>query len=143
MIPDRFLAMVRKVKRVGDGRFIALCPAHQEKTPSLSIRVEGNKILLHCFGCGAGGAEICAALGLSINDLFLDEMAPRYERSPPTAADLRMDEIAECLELMRHICDAPGKRAQMMGRKKFSAEVLRAAGNIFRDSRIQSHDVIR
>lgn len=135
--------MLSKVKRVGDGRFIALCPAHQEKTPSLSIRVEGNKILLNCFGCGAGGTEICAALGLSISDLFLDERARHYESSPPTAADLRIDEIAECLELMRHICDTPEKRARMVGRKKFSAEVLRAAGNIFRDSRLISHYVAR
>ena len=31
----------------------ALCPFHQEKTPSFSIKREDN--IFKCFGCGAGG----------------------------------------------------------------------------------------
>lgn len=40
---------VRKVR----GAFMALCPFHTEKTPSLSI--DPARGLYHCFGCGAGG----------------------------------------------------------------------------------------
>ena len=36
-----------------NGRGIALCIFHQEKTPSLSIDLE--KGVFHCFGCGRGG----------------------------------------------------------------------------------------
>ena len=43
---------VTKVKRSGRS-VMAVCPFHQEKTPSLSIDAERG--LYHCFGCGKGG----------------------------------------------------------------------------------------
>lgn len=64
-------------RRSGSG-WIAECPAHEDRSPSLSIR-EGNggRTLLHCFaGCSA--KSICAALGISLGDLF-----PIGEKPPP------------------------------------------------------------
>ena len=43
---------VTKVKRSGRS-VMAICPFHQEKTPSLSI--DGARGLYHCFGCGRSG----------------------------------------------------------------------------------------
>ena len=43
---------VTKIKRSGRS-VMAVCPFHQEKTPSLSIDPERG--LYHCFGCGKGG----------------------------------------------------------------------------------------
>ncbi len=43
---------VTKVKQTGRS-VMAVCPFHQEKTPSLSIDRERG--LYHCFGCGKGG----------------------------------------------------------------------------------------
>ena len=43
---------VTKVKRSGRS-VMAVCPFHQEKTPSLSI--DGARGLYHCFGCGKSG----------------------------------------------------------------------------------------
>lgn len=45
-------AEVTKVKRSGRS-MMAVCPFHQEKTPSLSI--DPARGLYHCFGCGKGG----------------------------------------------------------------------------------------
>jgi len=45
-----------QVRKAGSGRFKALCPFHQEKTPSFSIDVTKN--LFHCFGCQKGGDVI-------------------------------------------------------------------------------------
>ncbi len=44
---------LHKVKRTGSNRWVAQCPAHQDKGPSLSIREEDDgRVLLHCFaGC--------------------------------------------------------------------------------------------
>ncbi len=45
-------AEVTKVKKSGRS-VMAVCPFHQEKTPSLSI--DPARGLFHCFGCGKGG----------------------------------------------------------------------------------------
>ncbi|MGI0034334.1 MAG: VapE domain-containing protein [Nitrososphaera sp.] len=58
-----------KSHQVGENKWIALCPAHEDKNPSLSIELNSEKWLIHCFaGCGA--AEVLDAAGLSLGDLF-------------------------------------------------------------------------
>lgn len=48
----------------------ALCPAHDDKNPSLSInKGEDERILLHCFA-GCTTEDIVAAAGLTMSDLF-------------------------------------------------------------------------
>ncbi len=41
------------VKKAGSGTWKALCPFHNEKTPSFTISEQRGRY--HCFGCGAGG----------------------------------------------------------------------------------------
>jgi len=43
------------------GGYLALCPCHPDKDPSLSINEEDGKLLVHCFGCGAGLPEVLDA----------------------------------------------------------------------------------
>lgn len=58
------------VRQRGDGRWSARCPAHGDKTPSLSIReLDDGRILLHCFA-GCDVHAITAALGTELSDLF-------------------------------------------------------------------------
>ncbi len=38
------------VKRQGDGHYLAICPFHNERTPSL--RITPRKDIYHCMGCG-------------------------------------------------------------------------------------------
>lgn len=64
------LSRLDRVRKCGRGH-IACCPAHEDRSASLSITGgEDGRVLLHCFaGCGA--ADIVAALGLEIGDLFI------------------------------------------------------------------------
>lgn len=46
------ISEVTKVKKSGRS-YMAICPFHEEKTPSMSV--DRGRGLYHCFGCGAGG----------------------------------------------------------------------------------------
>lgn len=92
---DRVLEALQRAgcqpKRSGSG-WQALCPAHDDTTPSLSVsRGDKQEVLLHCFaGCEFG--EILAALGLDgggagHSDLPAGRSAPAKARSSgPVAA---------------------------------------------------------
>jgi hypothetical protein len=64
------LDRLERVRPSGPGRWMARCPAHQDRSPSLAIRLaDDGRILVHCFsGCGA--ADVIAACGLQFGDLF-------------------------------------------------------------------------
>lgn len=66
----RLLALLEGVKQTGSDRWIARCPAHGDKRPSLSLReLPDGRILAHCWsGCSA--AEVVHAAGLTFADLF-------------------------------------------------------------------------
>ncbi|MFC2083310.1 phage/plasmid primase, P4 family, partial [Candidatus Bipolaricaulota bacterium] len=60
------------VTKSGTGQWTALCPAHDDSKPSLSISATGDKILLHCFA-GCETEAVVQALGLNMRDLSLDQ----------------------------------------------------------------------
>ena len=98
MTVDTLISRLDKVRRTGRGSWIACCPAHADKSPSLTIReTDDGKVLLHCFtGCSA--LEIIDAVGLEMSDLF----PPRQhhgkpERRPFPAADVLRALAAEAL----------------------------------------------
>lgn len=81
---DDFLGRFESVKRQGSG-FIARCPAHDDQNPSLSIKEEKGKILLHCHA-GCTTESIVSALGLSFSDLFTSEEPESKEISRPNSS---------------------------------------------------------
>jgi len=66
---DELLSRFDMVTRTSSG-YRARCPAHDDRTPSLTIRRGDRWWLLHCFAqCGT--ADVCAAVGLAVADLAL------------------------------------------------------------------------
>jgi hypothetical protein len=64
-------------RRSGRG-WIAKCPAHPDRAPSLSIRQgDAGRVLVHCFA-GCTTASVLAALGLRWDDI----LPPRRKLSP-------------------------------------------------------------
>lgn len=67
---DKLLVKLQRVKKVGNGKWIASCPTREDKSPSLSIRLlDDGRILLHDFG-NSSVPEILDALGMDLSDLF-------------------------------------------------------------------------
>jgi len=72
--------------------YFALCPFHNENTPSFTMAV--NQAVYHCFGCGAGGDWI-DFMQKRYNLDFIQALeklagiagAPRFEGSPAQAAE--------------------------------------------------------
>jgi hypothetical protein len=59
----------RAPRRAGEGRWMALCPAHDDRNPSLSIRETRDRVLIHCFA-GCPTEAVLDALRLGWGDLF-------------------------------------------------------------------------
>ena len=77
---ENLLSRLTKVKGRA-GNFVACCPAHEDKTPSLAVKEQDGKIILHCFaGCAVD--DICGAVGMSLSDLFPPNET-RYDRPAP------------------------------------------------------------
>jgi putative DNA primase/helicase len=56
------------VRRAGPDSWMARCPAHPDRNPSLSISVKDGRVLVHCFaGCAA--EAVLEAVGLTWKDL--------------------------------------------------------------------------
>ncbi|HTH17370.1 MAG TPA: AAA family ATPase, partial [Magnetospirillum sp.] len=80
------LAAIEHYKRAGDG-YKARCPAHEDRTPSLSINeAEDNTVLLKCHA-GCSTEAVVKALGLTLRDLFPRVAeTPRKPRKPGVSA---------------------------------------------------------
>ena len=51
---------------------ICFCPAHDDRTnPSLSLKAENGRLLLHCFA-GCRPEVIVSEIGLQMKDLFVE-----------------------------------------------------------------------
>jgi hypothetical protein len=74
------------IKSTAPGRWVARCPAHADRSPSLSVReLDDGRVLLQDFG-GCETGDILAALGLNLADLFEKplghQFAPSKSRIP-------------------------------------------------------------
>ena len=67
---EELLDRLDKVKPTGKDKWVACCPVHGDKNPSMSVAEKDGRILCHCFSCGANGLEVTKALGLSPSVLF-------------------------------------------------------------------------
>ena len=62
------------VRQTGTGRWLARCPAHEDGSPSLSIReLDDGRVLLHDFG-GCDTHAVLEALGLEMAALFPERL---------------------------------------------------------------------
>lgn len=83
------LSRLDKVQRIGNNRYKACCPAHDDRSPSLAIKDDGGRLLLHCFS-GCQTIDVLGAIGLDFSDI-MTEMAEgnfKKDRKPFYAMDI-------------------------------------------------------
>ena len=106
MIADLLLDRLDGVKRRSPTTWMAKCPAHEDRTASLSVREADERVLVHCFG-GCSVHDVVASIGLNIADLFEkthDHESPHRERQPFPARDV-LAAVAEDIVLVAVAAD--------------------------------------
>lgn len=113
MIED-ILSRLEKVRRTGPNNWIACCPAHEDRSPSMTLRAEDDgRILVRCFA-GCGFEEIVGAVGLGYEPWFPPK-PPQHDRVPAVrrpfpAGDVLQALAFECIVIAVHAADiATGK----------------------------------
>lgn len=66
---EPLLQRLDKVRKNGASGWMARCPAHDDKGPSLSITERDGKVLVHCFG-GCRTIDVLNAVGLAWRDIM-------------------------------------------------------------------------
>lgn len=132
MSADALLAHLENVKRTGDGRWLARCPAHADGRPSLSVKETGEGVVLLKCWAGCSAAEVMAAVGLDMSALFPEKtiLGGKPERRPFPAADiLRAVSFETMIVSLAAAQLAKGKRlaAEDHERLKLAASRLQAA----------------
>lgn len=77
MVAHVLLDRLDRVRETGPGTWRARCPAHDGKSQTLSVReTDTGVVLIHCFA-SCGVADVLAAVGLSVSDLFPERLPDR------------------------------------------------------------------
>jgi len=116
-------------RRAGSG-WLARCPAHPDRTPSLSIAEgAGGRVLLHCLA-GCATAHVLAAAGLTWAEISGAPSSPagrqqqRRERDARQAADeVARTERREAADAYREVVD----RADRLAGRLVALEMAGAA----------------
>jgi len=117
-------AVVREhvtLTRAGAGRLKGLCPFHDEKTPSFTIRPAVGR--WHCFGCGEGGDVI--SFVQQVDHLTFTEAVER---------------LAASAGVELHYEEGGGPRDPAMGRRGRLVEAHRVAEEYYHEALLRSRD---
>jgi len=83
MIAEKILDRLELVSEMGPGRWMARCPAHDDHTPSLSVReLDDGRVLIHCFA-ECEKVDIVSAVNMDLSDLFPDKPGSNKPLSKP------------------------------------------------------------
>ncbi len=91
-----------RVRKCGAG-WIAKCPAHEDRTASLSLCERDGRTLIHCFA-GCKSADVLAAVGLELADLFekRDYKNLTYQQKSAIRETRRLPDWKAALNVMAH-----------------------------------------
>lgn len=118
---ERLLGNLHKVKSTSRGRWMCQCPAHDDRSPSMHIKLEDDgKILINCkAGCGV--EDILGAIGMEFADIMPAKTT--HHRQQPRKQILY---ATEALELIR-----------------FEAQIILATGYALRNGTLTNNELLR
>ncbi|RLJ02375.1 MAG: hypothetical protein DRP08_04615 [Candidatus Aenigmatarchaeota archaeon] len=122
---DTLLASLHKVRKTGNNKWQACCPAHEDSDPSLAITtVSDGRILIHCFA-GCSPLDILAAVDMSMTDLFPDgALANELRGATPWIRSQRRDDERKVdnADMVMRIVSADREKGKVISNKDLKAE---------------------
>ena len=118
----RELAARLGARRIGKDKWVALCPAHPDRRPSLSIGI-GRKVpvVMKCRSAGCDTKAILAAMGLKWADVF-DAALGKIDFAGIRRREGERFNAARCQNILRHMAIEKSNR--------FAAEAGRLAARM-------------
>lgn len=100
------LSRLDKVRKTGPASWVACCPAHQDKRPSMSVaEADDGRVLVHCFA-SCSVEEILGAVGLGFDAIFPERTEPHKPvRRPFPAADVLENIVTEATLVAAAACN--------------------------------------
>ena len=79
---ESLISRLDGVKETGHGKYVARCPAHDDKSPSLAIKeCSDGRILIHDFA-GCETEAVLAAIGLDFSDVMPERIGTEHSYKP-------------------------------------------------------------
>lgn len=138
---NNLLSSLDQVKQTAPHKWVACCPAHADKNPSLAIKDDDGAVLFHCFG-GCDSTEVLAAAGLKWGDILPQnkDFIPRPKPYPELEADyfviqiwaeerrkglhINQEDLARYKTALSRTGAAPKKQAAPYSRKLKSQDLV-------------------
>ena len=128
---QRIIERLQGVKKRGDERWMARCPAHEDRNASLAVReCPDGRVLIHCFA-QCEPLDILGAIGLEMTDLFperLGDQMPKVGRIAFTGDAMRaLNHEIEVIKILADDMSRGSPTPESCQRAKLAASRIQAA----------------
>ena len=126
---DTLISRLDGVKETGHGKYIARCPAHDDRSPSLAVKDgDGGRVILHCFA-GCETEDVLNAIGLTFADVMPERIGAEHSYKPlKPRFDAR--QVLECISHEVMVVCILAERFADIASEKDSERLLIAASRI-------------
>jgi phage/plasmid primase-like uncharacterized protein len=134
-VVGRYVAL----KKTG-ATFVALCPFHNERTPSFNVHPGRQRY--HCFGCGAGGDVIDFVMTMEGTDLDGALAALGGTATPSQVRQMKAEKSQRAEEERRRQAQAAKLAAEMLAQAQtaqhpyLEAKGLKTVGLVYREAEL-------
>lgn len=123
---DLILTKLNRVRQRSASAWIACCPAHDDRSPSLAIaEAKDGRILMNCYA-GCDIHAIAEAMGLQVKDLFPDDYKPTHHEIDLSHEYLILKIMKAAKERKEHLTELDLNRAELALHRITTVNKLRA-----------------
>ena len=126
---ETLISRLDGVKETGHGKYVARCPAHDDKSPSLAVKECGDgRILIHDFA-GCETEDVLAAIGLTFADVMPERIGAEH-RYKPIKSRFDARQVLECISHEAMVVCILAEQLADIASEKDSERLLIAASRI-------------